>query len=1582
MSQSIWLVAIPLLCTLLSIFNLLLLRLLTRRFHRIGLNNNNRWTWGDYVHMVLLIEQSLVVLARIGWRGWVEREKCAVVNAALMLIPVVYALGFYIFFSKSSAATTSARLLPLYTVYATCGAAQLYFWARGDLLTINVDWILAILETAGWSLLILLVGSRPLSGGAGESQGPCAHYEKQASPEATMSFFSSMLFSWMNGLISLGSHRPLEKEDLWELASWVHPEEVYEEFQGKRSNTLLRRIWLLNRGILWRQLGLALAAVALSYAPPYFLQQLLLFFEHPSQGPLVDAYLAAFCIFLTSSAYTVVDNQEENYNRLLMLRTYASLQSEVYRKFLRRKLLTQNPVTGESEAEVSDRDETGRLLNLMTTDAERVSSLFNYLIALSMTPLHIVLGTLFLYNVLGWSALIGMLALLLALPLQLVSSRAYSRLQKSLLQTKDARISLTSELLKAVRIVKFCAFERRFGDKILEAREKELKCYLHLFIIRGIFDLTWFLLPTLVTIIALFSYTKIFQNELTAAKTFTAITLFDILRVPFTLFTEKFLKSQDAIVSLRRLEVFLQSEESEKYDPQQDVQGQIEEGGLVEEGDARELALVNGTFCWPTLKSSSSSSISTKISSEDHCSGITHGLLSQVLPTSSTSLKPPVALRALTISFPRGKLSIICGPTGCGKTALLLALLGEMERVGGFVQAPTLGSQEEIERARVVDSSGLSHNGVAYVAQQAWLLNATVRDNILFGEEWNAERYRRVIEACALTRDLEILRAGDLTEIGENGITLSGGQKQRIALARALYSPARHLLLDDPLSAVDANVARHIYEQCLTGDLTKGRTRILVTHHLKLSLPSASMILLMGEGGTVVGRGTVDEIKEQGLLSEVLSVEGKKQVESMLAMKEEEEEGEEGAETISDPSSPSPAMGDDEDGQSKPIFLGTNEEMRQRGRTQWSVYGRYLKANGNVPFWILLMTLFSAHQLLEVVDRWVLKVWSEDTSIPGLWSWTLTTLAPGTLIALSAQHDNNYYLRMNPSVPCSWTDDWKTLAIVVILIFRTAALYYGSLRASRNLHQELLRVILHAPLRFFDTCPIGRVLNRFSNDLDTIDNTLALNWSFVLWNSLQIIAGIAVISVIAPAFLLFVVGVGILYSGIGLYYIRSSRELKRLSSVARSPVYSLISETSTGLATIRAFGREAYFFRDLLKRINRTIQTTYFLWACNRWLAVRVELLGSSITFIVAILLLGNLDHITAGGAGLALTFTRTVLLYSYWLILQLTYVELELNSVERVEEYIRLIPQEPPAIIENSRPPAGWPFEGKIVVQNLWIRYSPELDPVLRNLSFEIKGGEKIAIVGRTGSGKSTLALALMRFMDPCEGRIEIDGVDITSIGVEDLRSRLTIIPQDAILMSGTVRSNLDQFDEYDDSALWDALYSVHLVPRTVSSSSCSSLSSSAGSSLVGTNSHGPAPNHETAPQVTAITSLDDPVAEGGSNFSQGQRQLLCLARALLHRSKIVIMDEATSSVDMRTDRKIQRTLRALDLFVSGSTLITIAHRLHTVIDYDRVMVLDAGEVVEFDEPRHLFHRETSMFRQLCVQSGELDHLRGLLKT
>lgn len=683
------------------------------------------------------------------------------------------------------------------------------------------------------------------------------------------------------------------------------------------------------------------------------------------------------------------------------------------------------------------------------------------------------------------------------------------------------------------------------------------------------------------------------------------------------------------------------------------------------------------------------------------------------------------------------------------------------------------------------------------------------------------------------------------------------------------------------------------------------------------------------------------------------------------------------------------------------------DEHRETGGVKWSIYKSYLKASSYWT-WVILSVLIVVIQLLGVGEKLWIKTWGEaygnNGTAPSFYAFRSFATAEHE-IPMDGHFTYHQYspYQTIPAKKGIFGVEWPSavehplfyigiysaigFASALASVLSVTAQYTGALRASRILFKRLLVTVVRATFRFHDTTPQGRMLNRFGKDIETIDSSLAGSLQAVNSSLASFFAAIITVAVVFPYFLIPAFFIGFAYRELAISYLNTGRDLRRMESNTRSPIFSDFGELLEGIVTVRAFSAERRFLNNLHKRIDTTTKMWYTFWMTNRWLLLNFDALGAVAVLVSTLFSIATLTD-GAGLAGLCITSAMAFTSSVYWACRFWTALELDLNSVERVVEYLDL-PQEPPAVIESNRVPAYWPSssdnDALIRVENLEVKYASDLPAVLHDVSFTLKAGESVGLLGRTGSGKSTLAMSILRFADPSSGRIIIDGIDISTIGIHDLRSRLTFIPQDATLFSGTLRDNLDPFGEHTDSECLDVLRRVQMItdsPQQVSRepSASSSRASSRPASIRDVERGSTVGSVSTTTEVDSKTTvtLDTKVSAGGTNFSQGQRQLIAMARALLRRSSIIVLDEATSSIDFATDAKIQATIREE---FNDSLLLTVAHRLRTVIDYDRLIVLDKGHIVEFDSPWNLIRKEDGIFRGMCLKSGSFSELEAAAK-
>ncbi|KAF8977715.1 hypothetical protein BGZ46_007163 [Entomortierella lignicola] len=1342
------------------------------------------------------------------------------------------------------------------------------------------------------------------------------------SPEAYASYLSWLFFTWFDGIIKMGSIKTLNLSDLWELVPLLRAKTIWSQFQiftgTKSSTTLLRRILSFNAITIFWQFTFAVLSTFSDFAVPFFLKLFLSYINDPTVHPKV-AYLYVILIFVAQVSRSLFSAQIFYAGSKLSISIMSLLNAEIYSKALTRRdmngVIHKKNEDGKEGKGDSAPASLGKVVNLMSTDSARITGVCNYWHVGVSSIVGIALGGYLLYDLLGWSSLVGLSILVISIPATKSVNGMYFESDVQLSKARDERITATNELITGIRMIKFFAWETSFSEKVLKTRELELKKLVNVFKIAVLLQLFWFVSPLLVTLASFFCYAKLQNGVFTPAVAFTAIVLFERMKNPLNGLPSVYIAVTNASVSVGRIAAYLD---------EPDIKDVTVHGNRMGHGSP-EIGLNKLTAQWWTTENA-------KASSDPKSTNST---------IQRTEDNERFVLRDISVSFPLGELSIVCGPTGSGKTSLLLAILGEMDVLRGDIFLPRHDTE-------TVDlESGLSSNGVAYVSQQAWLQNASIRDNILFGSQYEEDRYNHVIEVCALKRDLEIFEDGDQTEIGEKGITLSGGQKQRVSLARAIYSRTRHVLLDDCLSAVDSHTAQHIHSKCLTGPIMKNRTCILVTHHVRLCMPTAKHVVLMNHG-EIKAQGSVQQLREQGSLSLVLE-EDDEQDNTEPSDSDATNEAKVGSSTPTGLAQETIKDGKQPAAPEKVAKKLVQEEKREEGSVSLAIYLTYATAVGGIVFWTILLSSYAVARSMDISKSLWIREWANAGEESSFISSLLSNRTIDTQSS-SEKHSTDYYLSIYALI---------SVATTLTYVGQTIIDLYGALQAARSLYKKLLFSVVHAPLRFFDTTPVGRIMNRFSRDIGTVDSSISDHMCMFITHLVSIISAFIVLTYITPLFIIIAAIITVAFLIVGKRYIDASRELKRLHSITRSPIYSAFSETLAGVATIRAFNMQHRFMSDLLTKIDDSNRPAYNLWNANRWLSVRSDSIAAIIALSSGIFILINPIGIDAGTAGLALTYALEFVASVNFMVRMYTEIEMDLSSIERIMEYTTM-PLEPPAIIEAHRPPAAWPTGGNIEIKDLEVKYASDLETVIHGVSFTVASHQKIGVVGRTGSGKSTLALSLFRFVEPVAGSIHIDGINICDIGLEDLRSRLTIIPQDPMLFAGTIRSNLDPFNDHLDSDLWEVLRRVHLVGYEQQQESAST---------------------ETSTTHISFSSLDNPVSEGGSNFSQGQRQLLCMARALLRNSKVIVMDEATASIDFAIDRLIQT---AIQQEFKNSTVLCIAHRLNTIITYDKVLVLDHGKVLEYDTPANLLDSskgKRTHFREMCERSGELDVLLELLR-
>lgn len=1123
----------------------------------------------------------------------------------------------------------------------------------------------------------------------------------------------------------------------------------------------------------------------------------------------------------------------------------------------------------------------GETINVLTGDGYRMFEAIMFGTFLLCVPFLLIICIIYACAILGYTALIGILVYLIFLPIQFSIARLIGVFRRRAVSVTDRRVRTMNEVLTCIKLIKMYAWEESFEKTVSDIRKKEKLLLQKAGYVQSLNSSFTTIVPTLATILTFIVHTAL-KLPLLPSTAYTIIAVFNCMRMSMGLLPFSVKAVAEGKVALTRLKKLMLVQNPKGYltqDKNMDLA----------------LAVEQASFSW-SLPEAMNSTEKPKD------------------PSENADFKP--SLRNISFTLSKGSLLGVCGNVGSGKTSLISSILEQMHLLSGSVSA----------------------NGtLAYVSQQAWIFHGTVKDNILMGEPFDQTRYARVIHACSLKPDLAILPYGDQTEIGERGINLSGGQKQRVSLARAVYSNRDIFLLDDPLSAVDAHVGKHIFEECIKKEL-KGKSVILVTHQLQY-LEFCDQVLLLDNG----------EIKEAGTHSELMKSKARyAHLINNFQLEQSNEDSESDSKTHTEHNDSKQTNTDEPkvNGIENPAFDMSDEkhvtneipnnstetkgkkdqlvtrEVSLEGSVTWRTYHEYCKAAGGYILLFIVILFFILLVGSTVFSSWWLSFWLEQGS--------------GNSSSNSSSSGN---ISENPDLPFYQMIYGIIIVVMVLLCIAKGYTFTKvTLRASSKLHDTMFKRILGSPMSFFDTTPTGRLVNRFSKDQDEVDAVLPFNMENFLQFCLIVTFTILTICVVFP-YLLIAVGVlAIIFATILYVFQRSIRQMKRMENVSRSPWISLTTSTIQGLSTIHAYDKRKQYIEQF-KMLSDTNSNHFMLFNCGtRWLSFWLDFLSATVTLIVALfVVLSSNETISPSQKGLALSYTIQLTGILQFVVRLSTEVEAKFTSVERLLEYITNCVSEGPRSVKDANTSAGWPQEGTITFQKYSMRYRDNTPIVLNNLHINIKPGEKVGIVGRTGSGKSSLGVALFRLAEPAEGTIFIDDVDICKLGLRDLRSRLSVIPQDPVLFIGTVRYNLDPFNNYKDEELWLALEKTFM--------------------------------KDTIAKLPE--KLHSPVVENGENFSVGERQLMCMARALLRNSKIILLDEATASIDSETDSMIQHTIR--DGF-QHCTMLTIAHRINTVLESDRILVMDQGKVVEFDPPQDLIQRPNSLFASLLAAANQVN--------
>jgi ATP-binding cassette subfamily C (CFTR/MRP) protein 1 len=1365
--------------------------------------------------------------------------------------------------------------------------------------------------------------------------------------EEGTNIFSYVFLGHLSRLFTVGYNRELQPADLGGVSTQDRADLLYaafiKHFDVERAKPREKRsLW----GVLWRTVGyhkLFLALVlfgfsaALQFGPVIILTHLVKYFAGVEEISDSTLWIIISMLFV----FPMVGSIALAHSNAIMAHIGAQVRN-ILIGIIYRKALTISPAKKQSIS-------TGRILTMFSDDTNQIRQFLFFLNNSVIAPLQIGATLYLIYQQVKASTFVGLGYQVFTVPITGVVFGVVAKMRQGKMRYTDKRVKLLNEVLNGIRIIKYYAWENAFVKKVMEHRAGEVDLLMKMgYLFNTVFGFLLLGAPQIQTVLIFWTFTAL-GNQLNAAIAFTTMALFGLLTTPFIFLPYGLQQYNQSLVSTQRIMDFLCQDDLEVYighevsDPEVAIHFQNANLGWIGEEEAAEIAAA-AAKAEADKKKPDDATTTTPANGTGNGNGQQYQKVADnekevemvekdksAATADGEAVAVPEAgvnrsvhtLENLNIRIKKGQLVGIVGPVGSGKSSFLSSILGEMNLKGG-----SLSVSPEIKSS-------------AFCDQRAWIVNASVKENVLFGKEFDEAKFNKAIYAAAMEDDLKILIHGLDTEIGERGINLSGGQKARVSLARAVYNDADLYLLDDPLSAVDAHVGEHIFQKCIVEALA-GKTRLLVTHHSQF-LPRCDYVIILDTHGRVIVNGSYREITHSGIdISQFLGHrdEPRKRGRSNSGGSPRDRANSDGSprdRSNSDDASEGTAdvPVDEEDDEEAPkeeekpkeVKALMTVEEKSTGSVPFRVYWAYIVSGGMwVFFFVAIFQLFC--QVLSIESSFWLADWGKEVLVENVVNGRHITYARN-------RHWLNGYAGLN-------------VASVVCMGFSRIILTRHRTVASVSLHNKLLQKVLYFPVSFFDVTPIGRVINRFSQDIATIDEDLAQAISQVVGMGGGVAGALGgIIGSTKGTFLILFFPLLFLYYRFQQFFARSNTAIARIEAVSRSPIYADFSQTLSGTNTIRAYGQQKRFIEHLETLANANTVPGVLQQIAGQWLAIRLDFVGSIIMLFMGCLTAGlqHKNFIPAGYLGLGLSYSIQLTSLMKMTVRVISTAEAQFNSVDRVLFYTQNVPVEEPELFDSkgelvpkapSEIPKEWPSEGTVEFQNVEMGYR-DGDLVLKGVSFKVNAQDKIGIAGRTGCGKSSLMVTLFRIEGLRAGRILIDGVDIAKMPLQHLRSKLCIIPQDPVMFSATVRFNVDPFDEFSDAEVWEVLRDVNM--------------------------------HE---HVSSLPNkLQEMVAEGGDNFSAGQRQLVCIARAILRKPKILVMDEATASIDQSTDNFIQEMIRVK---FRECTVLTIAHRLETIIDSTKVLVMDAGHVAEYDAPAVLLAKEAGEFKGLWDR-----HKKGL---
>ncbi|PBC32590.1 multidrug resistance-associated protein [Apis cerana cerana] len=1330
--------------------------------------------------------------------------------------------------------------------------------------------------------------------------------KSKPNPREKANLLSVLLWWWTIDLFKIGYRKILQTDDLYTplktdrsnvLGDRLEKRwkiEMENSKKHKRKASLLRAIF---RTFWWEYTVLGLMQILNEFiirlGTPILLGGLLRYFKKSTNETYETALLYAAGICIATAINVITLNQAIFGAFHIGAKIRVATCSVVYRKALR----LSKTALGETAP--------GKVVNLVANDVNRFDLVSIFIHHMWSAPISMLIIAYFLYTEAGYAGLIGIAAVSVVVPIQSYTGKLSSKFRLQTAIKTDERVRLMDEIISGVQVIKMYAWEKPFCALIETARKLELQVVTKSAYIRGIY-MTFNLFTTRMALYATLISILLFGNELSADKVFVFSSYFNILAHTMSgMFVRGFAEIAECIVAVRRLQHFLMYEEFQdniytsnnftaslngsinsvskqvsNKTSKNDIPYIDDEIDSYENlDDSLEKRRHNGLI---VVASDLLQNTANLMGEKKHSSMPIEEIYAIKMTNLTAKWEPSQSentLESVNLEMQKGKIYAVIGMVGAGKSSFLSAILGEIDITEGHVKV---------------------NGSLSYAGQEAWVFGSTVRQNILFGQSYDRHRYQKVIKACSLSRDFKQFPQGDQTVVGERGSSLSGGQKARINLARSLYRQADIYLLDDPLSAVDTHVSKHLFEECMQRYLA-GKTRILATHQLQY-VKNVDAIILIDQGKVTVFSNFQDLLKQRPEYAELLAAESETNEDSSLEKSTMRRQFSSSSTRSRTPEASSGGT-DDEEEDEDPQGLNDGLEGTSRGAVKGSLFIKYFQTGANLCLAFTLLLLFISTQFIASLN---------DYFVP---------------ILVSAEEMRHYYLIQAKS---NITNDTLIENLDISSI--------------QKLHDMAFSALIRTGMRFFDINPSGRILNRFSKDMGAIDELLPKAILDAGQICMMMVGSLTVSCIINPLFLIPIIFLGTVFYWIRKVFLKTSKNIKRMEGITRSPVFTHLNATLNGLSTIRAYCAQDILKKEFDKLQDVHTSTVYMYVTASTAFGFSLDVFCFIFISVVTFSFLLLEQSFSGGEVGLAITQVMAMTGMIQWGMRQNAEVANQLMSVERVLEYTQVIPE--PNLRDRGKfakktekqialpanAPKNWPTDGMIKFRSVYLKYVEEDPPVLKGLNLIINPGEKIGIVGRTGAGKSSLIAALFR-LTKIEGVLEIDGIDTGSICLEDLRRNISIIPQDPVLFSGTLRRNLDPFNEFTDKAIWEVLEEVELKDAV----------------------------------VTAGTGLESRVLDRGSNYSVGQKQLVCLARAILRNNKILMLDEATANVDPQTDALIQHTIRKK---FAKCTVLTIAHRLNTIMDSDKVLVMDKGRMAEFDHPYILLQNSYSQFKSLVKET------------